>query len=92
VSDVTAHVIDEEVRTLIDSCYGEAKQLLEDNTARLHVMAEALMKYETIDQSQITDIMAGKQPRPPEDWDDPDRKRHMIRIFLRDEGARTYDG
>lgn len=27
-----------------------------------------------------------------EDWDEPDRKRHMIRIFLRDEGARTYDG
>jgi cell division protease FtsH len=34
-------------------------------------MAEALMKYETIDESQIADIMKGRQPQPPEDWDEP---------------------
>jgi cell division protease FtsH len=28
------------------------------------------MKYETIDSDQIDDIMAGKDPRPPADWDD----------------------
>ena len=33
-------------------------------------MAEALIKYETIDSHQIDDIMAGKTPRPPQDWDD----------------------
>ena len=33
-------------------------------------MAEALMKYETIDETQISDIMAGREPQPPEDWDD----------------------
>ena len=26
------------------------------------------------------------------DWPEPERKRHLIRIFLRDDGARTYDG
>ncbi len=70
VSDVTAHVIDEEVRTLIDLCYEEAKRILEENKDKLHMMAAALMKYETIDEDQISDIMSGKQPRPPEDWDD----------------------
>ena len=33
-------------------------------------MAEALIKYETIDTDQIDDIMNGKSPRPPQDWDD----------------------
>jgi cell division protease FtsH len=70
VSDVTAHVIDEEVRNLIDTCYEEAKRILLDNEDKLHLMAEALMKYETIDEDQISDIMSGKEPRPPEDWDD----------------------
>jgi cell division protease FtsH len=70
VSDVTAHVIDEEIRTLIDTCYGEAKRILEENNDKLHIMAGALIKYETIDETQISDIMAGREPRPPEDWDD----------------------
>ena len=70
VSDVTAHVIDEEIRTLIDACYEEAKRILEENKEKLHLMADALMKYETIDEEQISDIMAGREPSPPEDWDD----------------------
>jgi cell division protease FtsH len=70
VSDVTAHVIDEEVRSLIDSCYKDAKQILETNQALLHLMAEALMKYETINEVQISEIMEGREPQPPEDWDD----------------------
>jgi cell division protease FtsH len=71
VSDVTAHAIDEEVRELIDHCYVTAKQILEDNLDKLHAMAGALMKYETIDEQQIKDIMKGREPRPPEDWDEP---------------------
>ena len=35
-------------------------------------MADALMKYETIDTDQINDIMSGKQPRAPKDWVEPD--------------------
>ena len=33
-------------------------------------MTDALMKYETIDRSQIDDIMAGKEPQEPEGWSD----------------------
>jgi cell division protease FtsH len=70
VSDVTAHVIDEEVRRLIDSNYQRAKGILDANLEKLHKMAEALMKYETIDESQLKDIMQGREPKPPADWDD----------------------
>ena len=34
-------------------------------------MAGALMKYETIDEQMIKDIMEGREPKPPADWDEP---------------------
>ncbi len=71
VSDETAHLIDEEVRNIIDRNYKRAEKILKESTDKLHLMAEALIKYETIDNEQIKDIMAGKEPRPPEDWTDP---------------------
>jgi cell division protease FtsH len=70
VSDVTAHAIDEEVRRLIDANYQRSKDILETNLDKLHVMAEALIKYETIDETQIKDIMEGRAPKPPADWDE----------------------
>ncbi|MDH4047726.1 MAG: ATP-dependent zinc metalloprotease FtsH [Gammaproteobacteria bacterium] len=72
VSDVTVHTIDEEVRNIIDRNYERARKILEENKDKLEIMARALMKYETIDQSQIKDIMDGREPQPPEDWEDPD--------------------
>jgi cell division protease FtsH len=74
LSDETAHAIDEEVRRIIDSNYRRAEQLLKDNIEKLHTMAQALMKYETIDTQQINDIMAGREPRPPRDWRDDEPK------------------
>jgi cell division protease FtsH len=70
MSDDTAHAIDEEIRAVIERNYQRAEKLLDDNMEKLHLMAEALVKYETIDEKQIDDIMAGKTPRPPEDWTD----------------------
>jgi cell division protease FtsH len=70
VSDVTANAIDAEVRRLIDSNYANAKQILEANIDTLHKMAAALIKFETIDDQQLKDLMEGRDPRPPQDWDD----------------------
>jgi len=70
VSSDTAKLIDSEVRKVIDTCYQRATQILTDNRDKLEEMAKALMKYETIDASQIKDIMEGKPPQPPKDWDD----------------------
>jgi cell division protease FtsH len=70
VSDKTADTIDEEIRRVIDQNYANAKKILVDNMDKLHAMADALVKYETIDDQQIGDIMAGREPKPPEGWDD----------------------
>ncbi len=70
VSDDTAHAIDEEVRRIIDSSYERAKTILAEEIDKLHVMAKALIKFETIDSTQIKDIMEGREPQPPEDWED----------------------
>ena len=70
VSDETANVIDEEIRRIIDANYSRSKELLEANVDKLHAMANALIKYETLGEVQIKDIMEGREPQPPEDWDD----------------------
>ena len=72
VSDETAHIIDEEIRHVIDSNYERAETILKENIDKLHRMTEALMKYETIDRDQINDIMAGKSVREPKGWSDID--------------------
>jgi cell division protease FtsH len=70
VSDDTARIIDEEVRRLIDSNYERTRKILTDNVAKLHKMAEALIRFETIDEHQIADIMAGGEARVPAGWED----------------------
>lgn len=91
VSGETAKQIDEEVRRIIDECYDTAKKLLVENRDKLDAMAEALMKYETIDAEQLDDIMNGRVPREPRGWgggddsgapqakvDEPDRSEKPI--------------
>ncbi len=70
VSDDTAHSIDEEIRAIIDRNYFRSQRILNENLDKLHLMAEALIKYETIDSDQIDDIMAGNKPNAPKGWDD----------------------
>lgn len=72
ISEETAKNIDEEVRRIIDECYNTAHRLLVDNRDKLDKMAEVLLEYETIDRKQIDDIMAGRTPQPPADWNNKD--------------------
>ncbi|KTC92004.1 ATP-dependent zinc metalloprotease FtsH [Legionella cincinnatiensis] len=68
MSDRTAQQIDDEVRAIIDRNYKRAKEILVTNMDKLHLMAQSLIKYETIDFQQIQEIMSGKEPSPPQDW------------------------
>jgi cell division protease FtsH len=70
VSAPTAQLIDEEVRRIVDECYATAEGILQDNIDKLHLMADALMLYETIDAGQIDEIMKGNMPSQPSDWGD----------------------
>ncbi len=74
ISDDTANAIDEEIRSIIDRNYQRTEKILRENMDKLHIMAEALIKYETIDSDQITDILEGRTPRPPADWEDTEPK------------------
>ncbi len=72
LSGDTVKRIDEEVRAIIDNCYARATKILEDHRDILESMTEALMKYETIDASQIDDLMAHQEVQAPEGWSDGD--------------------
>ncbi|MGR9000360.1 MAG: ATP-dependent zinc metalloprotease FtsH, partial [Gammaproteobacteria bacterium] len=70
VSSNVAQMIDEEIRSVIDRNYYRAEQILKENMAILHRMADALMKWETIDRCQIDDLMSGKEVRTPLEYSD----------------------
>jgi cell division protease FtsH len=70
VSSNVAQMIDEEIRSVIDRNYYRAEKILQENMAILHLMADALMKWETIDRWQIDDLMAGKEARLPREYSD----------------------
>lgn len=70
VSDETAHLIDTEIRAIIDRNYARAEKILTDNIDILHAMTKALVKYETIDEGQIDDLMNRRPVRKPKDWDE----------------------
>jgi cell division protease FtsH len=70
VSGETANLIDAEIKAIVDRNYEKAETILTTNMDKLHMMADALIKYETIDEKQIADIMSGREPRPPADWSD----------------------
>jgi len=72
LSSETTKAIDEEVRSIIDSCYSKAQKILEENRDILEAMKDALMEYETLDVGQIDDLMARKKPRTPAEWHDDD--------------------
>jgi cell division protease FtsH len=65
VSEATLQKVDQEVRRIIDTQYKLARKLLEDNREKVEAMAKALLEWETLDAEQISDVMAGKPPRPP---------------------------
>lgn len=74
LSQSTATTIDAEIRALIDRNYQRAQKILKDNLDKLHLMAEALIKYETIGDDQIQDILAGRPAREPAGWEEKPAK------------------
>lgn len=73
LSERTAQLIDEEIRELLDKCYSTANEVLHTHRDQLEMMKDALMEYETIDASQVKQIMDGIKPNPPKGWDDRDK-------------------
>jgi cell division protease FtsH len=68
ISESTSGLIDAEIYAIINKNYKRAEQILRDNIEKLHIMAEMLIKYETIGMDQLSDIMAGRPVREPAEW------------------------
>ena len=73
LAEDTQRKIDSETRKIIDECYGIAAKTLEENRDILEAMTAALMKYETIDSSQIDELMKREPVSDPEGWIDEDK-------------------
>lgn len=68
ISEAMSSIVDTEVRQIIERNYQRAEKLLKDNLEKLHNMAQALVKYETIGLDQIQDVMQGSAIREPAHW------------------------
>ena len=75
-SEATAEQIDQEVRKLLDDAYQLAKTTLIANRDKLEVIAKALLEYETLDGSQIKEIVDhGRLINPPPGASPPPGKK-----------------
>jgi len=59
-SDQTAELIDAEIKAIIDAAYAKTRKLLEDNSEKFEALAQALLKYETLDAEEVNAILEGK--------------------------------
>ncbi|MDR1057680.1 MAG: ATP-dependent zinc metalloprotease FtsH [Coxiellaceae bacterium] len=63
ISDVTASEIDQEIHVIIERNYKRAEEILRSHSTQLELMAEVLVKHETIDRKQIDTVMKGRRPK-----------------------------
>lgn len=60
LSDATAAVVDTEIRRIVETAYGRARQILIDNLHELHALAKALLEYETLSGDEIKSLLRGE--------------------------------
>jgi len=70
-SEQTAQKIDQEKIDLSEMLYNDAKEILLANMDKLHAMANAQLKWETIEPEQIEAIMEGREPPVPKWFEEP---------------------
>ena len=89
MSDATAHTIDEEVHNIVSRNYQRARQLLIDNMDILHAMKDALVKYETIDEPQIKQLMERQEVTPPVGWVEKTKPEEKVDETPKEDKANT---
>ncbi len=93
-SETVAAEIDEEIRLIIDSAYEKAKEILEEHSDQLDLVAKYLLAYEKIDAQTFKDLMEGKitiQSVEDELAKQEEEKKKMIEDAKRQEEAETND-
>jgi cell division protease FtsH len=64
-SEDTARVIDEEVKRLIDEAYAGAQAIIDEKWTRVEAVAEALLKYETLQGDEVLRLIKGERLDKP---------------------------
>jgi cell division protease FtsH len=62
ISDETASLIDAEVKRIVEEAQNVARKVLSDNANQLHMLAEALLEYETLSGDEIKGLLDGVKP------------------------------
>ena len=60
MSEETAKLIDSEVRGIVEVAENKARQILNDNIDQLHLLAKALLEYETLSGKEVDDLLHGR--------------------------------
>ena len=90
-SEATAQEIDREVRKIIDDAYARAVKLITDNRDKLEIIAKALLEFETLDGSQVRDIIQhGSMRNPPAPPSPPSRPRSEPPPLIRDDASPDF--
>ncbi|HET8729400.1 MAG TPA: ATP-dependent zinc metalloprotease FtsH, partial [Alphaproteobacteria bacterium] len=73
MSDHTARLVDEEIRTIVDEAYNRARKTLTDHLDQLHAVAKGLLEYETLSGDEIRALLRGESivRTEPEDMAPP---------------------
>jgi cell division protease FtsH len=79
VSEATAREIDNEIKSVIDHAYAEAKRILTERIADLHSLAKGLLEYETLSGEEIQAVLRGEKIiRKVVDDPMPDQRRASV--------------
>jgi len=79
VSEATAREIDNEIKSVIDHAYAEAKRILTERIADLHALAKGLLEYETLSGEEIQAVLRGEKIiRKVVDEPMPDQRRASV--------------
>ena len=77
-SDTVAHEIDEEMRSIINSCYEKSKKILKENQKLLKLIAETLLEEETITKEEIDELVANGHLKRKEDNTESEEKAENV--------------
>ena len=92
-SENTAQKIDNEVKRFIDTAYNKARELLLSHREELDLIANALLKFETLNANQIKDLMEdGEMGNPPPSPIPPDFDDNKAKLPKKNEGDSMDEG
>ena len=77
-SDTVAHEIDEEMRSIINSCYEKSKKILKENQKLLKLIAETLLEEETITKEEIDELVANGHLKRKEENTESEEKTEKV--------------